>query len=81
MWYYRSIVKNKGVEIKMIVSMLEKCKERQKEIEEKFYKMLNYSSDIPMLEKLSDDMINMELMIIRIEKQQYDKSIEEEYVV
>lgn len=65
----------------MIVSMLEKCKERQKEIEEKFYKMLNYSSDIPMLEKLSDDMINMELMIIRIEKQQYDRSIEEEHVV
>lgn len=65
----------------MIVSMLEKCKERQKEIEEKFYKMLNYSNDIPMLEKLSDDMINMELMIIRIEKQQCDRSTEEEYVV
>lgn len=81
MCYYISIVKNKGVEIKMIVNMLEKCKERQKEIEEKFYKMLNYSSDIPMLEKLSDDMINMELMIIRIEKQQYDRSIEEEHVV
>lgn len=57
----------------MVIDMLEKCKERRKEIEDTFYKMVAYSDDIPTLEKLSDEMINMEIMIIRMERLRFDK--------
>ena len=57
----------------MVIDMLEKCKQRKKKIEDTFYKMVNYSDDIPMLEKLSDEMIAIELMIIRMEKQKFEK--------
>lgn len=66
----------------MVIDMLEKCRERKREIENKFYKMVAYSDDIPALEKLSDEMINIELMIIRMEKQQFDRMNQKsEYVI
>ena len=34
--------------------------------------MVNYSDDIPALERLSDEMLEMELKVIRMEKQQID---------
>ena len=56
----------------MVIDMLEKCKERKKVIENAFYKMIEYSDDIPTLEKLSAEMIAIELMVIRMEKQRFD---------
>ena len=47
----------------MVIDLLEKCRER---------KMVNYSDDIPALERLSDEMLEMELKVIRMEKQQID---------
>lgn len=70
----------KGV-ISMVVNMLEQCRKRKKEIEDKFYQMVAYSDDIPTLEKLSDEMIAMELMIIRMEKQQLDRLHSTEYAI
>lgn len=57
----------------MVIDMLEKCKERSRKLEAEFYSLSAYSDDIPTLEKLSDKMIDMELMIIRMEKQRYDR--------
>ena len=31
----------------MVIDLLEKCRERRKEIENTFYQMVNYSDDIP----------------------------------
>lgn len=56
----------------MVIDLLEKCRERKREIENTFYQMVNYSDDIPALEKLSDEMLEMELKVIRMEKQQID---------
>ena len=63
---------DKGMDYNMVIDLLEKCRERRKEIEDTFYKMVNYSDDFPALEKLSDEMIEMELKVIRMEKQQID---------
>ncbi len=57
----------------MVIDMLEKCKERSRKLEEEFYKLSAYSDDIEVLERLSDEMINMELMKIRIEKYRFEK--------
>lgn len=65
----------------MVIDMLEKCKELSREVEDEFYKMSAYSDDIPALEKLSDKMIQLELMKIRLEKYRYDKIQETENVV
>lgn len=65
----------------MVIDMLAQCRKRKKEIEDKFYTMVAYSDDIPALEKLSDEMIEMELMIIRMEKQQFDRLHNTEYAV
>lgn len=65
----------------MVIDMLEKCKELSQEVEDEFYRMSAYSDDIPALEKLSDKMIQLELMKIRLEKYRYDKLHERENVV
>ena len=57
----------------MVIDMLEKCKELSREVENEFYRMSAYSDDIPALEKLSDRMIQLELMKIRLEKYKHDK--------
>ncbi|MGM9944973.1 MAG: hypothetical protein ACI33M_08525 [Lysinibacillus sp.] len=57
----------------MTVDFLAKCKEKKKQIENTFYSMLAYSDDIPALEKLSDELIDLELTIIRMEKLNFDR--------
>lgn len=61
--------------------MLEKCRERKKEIENEFYKKIACSNNIPELEKLSDEMINMELLVIRMEKQEFERMYNTEYAI
>lgn len=56
----------------MVISLLEKCRERQRELEDTFYKMVDDSHDIQAMEKMCDDMVNIELKIIRLEKQAFD---------
>lgn len=74
----RIICQIKGVK-KMVIDMLQTCKERKREIEKTFYKMLNYSNDMPTLEKLADEMIAMEILIIRMEKHKFDTCSEYEH--
>lgn len=62
----------------MVINILEKCRERQRELEDTFYKMVDDSHDIPTLEKMCDEMINVELMIIRLEKQAFDNKQKQE---
>ncbi len=57
----------------MVISILEKCRERQRNLENTFYKMVESSHDIPTLEKMCDEMINLEIVIIRMEKQAFEK--------
>ena len=57
----------------MVIDMLEKCKERSRKLEEEFYKLSAYSDDIEVLEKLSDEMIKMELTTIRLERYRIEK--------
>lgn len=57
----------------MVIDLLEKCRERRREIEENFYTMMAYSDYTPMLDKLCDEMIKMDVMIIRMEKQLNDR--------
>lgn len=56
----------------MVVDMLEKCKERKKEIESTFYEMVETSNDIPALERIADEMTALEILIIRMEKQKFE---------
>ena len=80
MWYHICYVK-KGV-LYMVLDMIEQCKKKKQEIEEKFYQMVEYSDDIPTLEKLSDEMIAMEIMIIRMEHLKLDRMNQKtEYVI
>ena len=65
----------------MVIDMLEKCKEFSRDVEDEFYRLSAYSDDIPALEKLSDRMIQLELMKIRLEKYRYDKMQETENAV
>lgn len=58
---------------RMIIDMIEKCRERRNEIENKFYQMAAYSDDIPALEELSEKMIATELLLIRLEKQKVER--------
>lgn len=57
----------------MVIDMLEKCKERSRKLEDEFYTLSAYSDDVAVLERLSDEMIKMELMKIRIEKYRFEK--------
>jgi hypothetical protein len=59
----------------MVVSMLAKCKERRKQLQDAFDKMIDYS-DTATLDKLNDEMIKVEVMIIRLEKQAFNKQYE-----
>ena len=66
------IISTMADDYNMVIDLLEKCREHKREIENTFYKMVNYSDDIPALERLSDEMLEMELKVIRMEKQQID---------
>lgn len=57
----------------MVIDMLEKCKERSRKLEEEFYTLSAYSDDIEVLERLSDEMIKMELTTIRLERYRFEK--------
>lgn len=65
----------------MVIDMLEKCKERSRKLEEEFYTLSAYSDDIEVLEKLSDEMIKMELTTIRLERYRIEKLHGTEQVV
>lgn len=56
----------------MVVSILDKCKERRKQLQDAFDKMIDYS-DTATLDRLNDEMIKVEVMIIRLEKQAFDR--------
>lgn len=61
----------------MVVSILDKCKERRKQLQDAFDKMIDYS-DTATLDKLNDEMIKVEVMIIRMEKQEFDRQYEKQ---
>ena len=65
----------------MVIDMLEKCKERSRKLEEEFYTLSAYSDDIEVLERLSDEMIKMELTTIRLERYRFEKLNGTEQVV
>lgn len=65
----------------MVIDMLEKCKERSRKLEEEFYTLSAYSDDIEVLERLSDEMIKMELTTIRLERYRFEKLYGTEQVV
>ena len=65
----------------MVIDMLEKCKERSWKLEEEFYTLSAYSDDIEVLERLSDEMIKMELTTIRLERYRFEKLNGTEQVV
>ena len=61
----------------MVVSMLAKCKERRKQLQDAFDKMIDYS-DTATLDKLNDEMIKVEVQIIRMEKQEFNRRYEKQ---
>lgn len=65
----------------MVIDMLEKCKERSRKLEEEFYTLSAYSDDVEVLERLSDEMIKMELTTIRLERYRFEKLYGTEQVV
>lgn len=65
----------------MVIDMLEKCKERSRKLEEEFYTLSAYSDDIEVLERLSDEMIKMEITAIRLERYRIEKLHGTEQVV
>lgn len=63
----------------MVVDMLEECRKRKEKLEKTFYQLVNISNDIPALERMSDEMIALEILIIRMEKQKFYAGSYSEY--